>query len=71
MSVVSISSLPKDRETELEQVAELAVALSGRLTRLHVNEIGPAVAAALKQIAEVIGSRLLPADGVHRWIARA
>ena len=55
MAVVSISSLPKDRETELEQVAELAVALSGRLTRLHVNEIGPAVAAALEQIAEVIG----------------
>ena len=55
MAVVSISSLPKDREAELEQVAELAVSLSGRLTRLRVNEIGPAIAAALKQIAEVIG----------------
>src|SRR6476620_378945 len=55
MAVVSISSLPKDREAELEPVAEIAISLSGRLTRLRVNEIGPAVAAALKQIAEVIG----------------
>jgi formate hydrogenlyase transcriptional activator len=44
----SSRSLP---DTELEHITQLAVTLSGQLTRVHVEEIGSAVAEALQRVA--------------------
>jgi formate hydrogenlyase transcriptional activator len=53
MSVVSISSLRAVPETELDQFETLAVKLSGQLTRLRVENVVPAIGAALDEIALV------------------
>ena len=55
MSVIAMSSTRVVPETALEQFEQLAVALSGRLTRLHIEGTGLAVAQALDQIAAAIG----------------
>ncbi len=51
MSVLSISSSRSNPETELEHITQLAVALSGQLTRIQVDEIGPTVGEALQRVA--------------------
>ena len=51
MSVLSMSSSRSLPETELEHITQLAVRLSGQLTSVQVEEIGPAVGAALQCVA--------------------
>ena len=51
MSVVAIWPKRIVPETELQQFEQFAVALSGRLSRLHVDDAGPAIVEALDQIA--------------------
>jgi formate hydrogenlyase transcriptional activator len=51
MSVVNISSSRTIPEPELDQFEQLAIALSGRLTRLHFEDIPAAITAALAQLA--------------------
>ena len=51
MSALSLSSSRSFSNTELEQVTQLAVSLSGQLTRVHSDEIAPAIAEALQQVA--------------------
>jgi formate hydrogenlyase transcriptional activator len=54
MSVISISTrIAPDKE--LEQFEQLAVALSGRLTRLQVEGTGAAISDVLVQVAAAIG----------------
>src|SRR4030095_12604031 len=48
MSVLSMSSSRSLPETELEHITQLAVSLSGQLTSVQVEEIGPAGGAALQ-----------------------
>jgi transcriptional regulator with GAF, ATPase, and Fis domain len=50
MSVVSLS--PRSfSDTELESIVQLAVTLSGRLARVHLEDIPPAIAETLDQVA--------------------
>ena len=42
-------------DAELEQVAQLAVSLSGRLARLHLHDITSAISEVLEQIAAAMG----------------
>ena len=51
MSVLSLSSSRPLPETELEPITQLAVTLSGQLTRVHFDEIAPAIAEALQRVA--------------------
>jgi len=51
MSVLSMPSPNPLPETELEQITQLAVTLSGELTRVHFDELDAAIAAALQRIA--------------------
>ena len=51
MSVLSMSSSRPLPETELEHITQLAVTLSGQLTRVHLDEIAPAIAEALQHVA--------------------
>src|SRR4051794_15684956 len=53
MSVVNISSSRTLPDMEIEQVAQLAVSVSGRLNRAHHREVAPAIADAVEQIAAV------------------
>jgi formate hydrogenlyase transcriptional activator len=50
MSVLSLSSRPRP-ESELELITQLAVTLSGVLTRLHLDEPDTAIGAALQHVA--------------------
>ena len=50
MSVVSLSSSRTFPESELQQIAQLAVAVSGRLAQ-DLENIAPAIAEALEQVA--------------------
>ena len=62
MSVVSMPAARIAPESELEQIVQLAVTLSGRMARLHLDNIGAAIAEALGQIARatrVDGCQLL------------
>jgi formate hydrogenlyase transcriptional activator len=55
MSVVNLSSLRSTHpEADLESIAQLAATFSGRLTRASVDEIAPAIEAALGQVAEAL-----------------
>ena len=47
MSVLSMSSSRSLPETELEHITQLAVTLSGQLTRVHGDDIAPAIADVL------------------------
>jgi formate hydrogenlyase transcriptional activator len=51
MTVLSLASTRTAPGAALERFEQLAVTLSGRLTRLHDEEIGPAIAEALEQVA--------------------
>src|SRR4029453_11831593 len=51
MSVLSMSSSRSLPETELEHITQLAVTLSGQLTSVQVEEIGPAVGAGVQCVA--------------------
>ena len=51
MSVLSMSSSRPLPETELEHITQLAVTLSGQLTRVHFDDIAPAIAEALQRVA--------------------
>ena len=51
MSVLNMSSSRPLPETELEQITQLAVTLSGQLTRVHFDEIAAAIAEALQRVA--------------------
>jgi formate hydrogenlyase transcriptional activator len=52
MSVLSISSSRTVPEEEIEQIIQLAVTLSGQLTRASMEEVGPAIAGALQSICD-------------------
>ena len=54
MSVVNISSTRNIPEADLEHLAQLSVALSRRLTRVLPEDMAPAIAGALAQIAAAI-----------------
>ena len=56
MSVLNISACRTAPETDLEQLDELAVALSGRLSRLQTDDVVTAMAAALGQIARGVSA---------------
>ena len=49
MQVVAFSSARSGHDGELQQFERLAATLSSRFARLHVEEIGPAIAGALEQ----------------------
>ena len=51
MSVANLSSMRMAGGPEVERVAQLAVSLSGRLRRVHLEEIAPAIAEALGDVA--------------------
>jgi formate hydrogenlyase transcriptional activator len=51
MSILSMSSSRPLPETELEHITQLAVTLSGRLARLHCDDITQAIAEALQRVA--------------------
>src|SRR5688572_19143790 len=55
MSVINMPSPRSLPENELEFISQLAVTLSGRLTRVYVEDIAPAIAEALQQIASATG----------------
>jgi formate hydrogenlyase transcriptional activator len=50
MSILNMSSRPLP-DSELEHITQLAVTLSGHLTRVHFDEIAPAIAEALQRVA--------------------
>jgi transcriptional regulator with GAF, ATPase, and Fis domain len=52
MSVLNMSSSRPNPEVELEQITQLAVSLSGQLTRIHFDEVPAAIAGALQRVAE-------------------
>src|SRR4051794_29346306 len=54
MSVLNMSSSRTLPEADLEQLAQLAVALSRRLTRVLPEDMAPAIAGALAQIGAAI-----------------
>ena len=54
MSVVNISSSRSIPEANVELLAQLAVALSRRLTRVLPEDMGPAITGALTEIAAAI-----------------
>ena len=56
MSVLSMSACRTAPETDLEQLDELAVALSGRLSRLQTDDVATVMAAALDQIARSVSA---------------
>jgi transcriptional regulator with GAF, ATPase, and Fis domain len=51
MSVLSISTSRSLHETELEHITQLAVTLSGQLTRVHGHDIAPAIGDVLQRVA--------------------
>jgi transcriptional regulator with GAF, ATPase, and Fis domain len=51
MSVLSISTSRSLHETELEHITQLAVTLSGQLTRVHGDDITPAIGDVLQRVA--------------------
>ena len=55
MPVLSMSSSRVVPEADLDELAQLAMRFSRRLTRVHLEEIGPAIAEALNQIAAATG----------------
>jgi formate hydrogenlyase transcriptional activator len=54
MSAIAISSSRFRSDIELQEFERLAVSLSSRLTRLHLEEITPAIASALDQVASAM-----------------
>jgi formate hydrogenlyase transcriptional activator len=52
MSIVNMSSSRPVPEPDLDEFEELAIALSGRLTRLHFEEVPAAISAALRQLTQ-------------------
>ena len=54
MSVVNILSSRTLPEPEIEQIAQLTITFSRRLTRTHVDGIPPAIGEALEQIAAAV-----------------
>ena len=53
MTVLNMSSSRPSHETELEQITQLAVTLSGQLARVHIDRITKAIAEALQRVAAV------------------
>ncbi len=53
MSVVNISSSRTAPDSEIEQVAQLALSFSGRLNRAHHRDVASTISEALEQIAAV------------------
>ena len=51
MSVINMSSTRPMPETEIADVAQLAVTLSARLTRVHAEDLSQVVSEALRQVA--------------------
>src|SRR3954465_8170556 len=54
MSVVNISSGRLALDAELEQVAQLAITFSRRLTRAHLGDVPQTIAESLAEIAAVM-----------------
>jgi formate hydrogenlyase transcriptional activator len=55
MSVTAISTSRTNPEIALQEFERLTVTLSGRLTRLALEEITPAIVSALEQVGRVMG----------------
>jgi len=55
MAAVGISASHSDSESELETIGHFAVTLSGRLARVHRNELAASIAEALQEIAGATG----------------
>src|SRR5688572_12642373 len=55
MSVVNMSSSRSLSDTTFERIAQLAVTLSGELTRVHLEDVAPVIAGALDEIADNVG----------------
>ena len=55
MPVLSMSSSRVVPEADLDEIAQLAMRFSRRLTRVHLEEIAPVIAEALNQIAAATG----------------
>ena len=53
MSVLNMPSSRSLPEAELERITELAVSLSGQLTRVHFDELDAAIAGGLQHLVEV------------------
>ena len=51
MSALSMSPSRLLSDTELEDITQLAVTLSGQLTRVHFDEIAPSIGEALQRVA--------------------
>src|SRR5687767_5371064 len=51
MSLLRMSSSRSSPEAELEHITQLAVTLSGQLTRVCFDDIAPAIAEALQRVA--------------------
>ena len=56
MSILSMSSSRATPETEFDHITQLAVALSGQLTRVHADEVPLAVAEALSGVASAVSA---------------
>src|SRR5829696_7231560 len=56
MSILNMSSSRPVPEPELDEFEQLAIALSGRLTGLHFEELPAAIAEALGQLAQAISA---------------
>jgi transcriptional regulator with GAF, ATPase, and Fis domain len=54
MSVLDMPSSRQLHDSELDQIAQLAISLSGRLTRGHFDDVAPAIAEALQQVATAL-----------------
>ena len=68
MSVLNMSSSRVRPEAELERITQLAVTLSGQLTRVDFDGLDPAIAGALQQVAaatcvETVSSSSSPSLG--------
>ena len=51
MAVLHMPTSRSSPEAELEHITQLAVTLSGQLTRVYFDDIAPAIAEALQRVA--------------------
>jgi len=56
MSVLNMPSSRSLPEAELERITEIAVSLSGQLTRVHFDELDAAIAGGLLHLVEATGA---------------
>src|SRR5262245_22784187 len=54
MQAVALSSSPTEPAVDLQPFERLAATVSSRFARMHIDEIGPALAGALEQLARAV-----------------